>query len=116
MTKDELLSRVKTALALLPDGHTMQVGDLSLCCSDNAHFTVKGWTIHNLENVTQQTSLTELEEIKSLFAKMVIASNDLADFIKDKQIEYYLGYDDGKGSIGICKEVNEQIKWETVLQ
>jgi hypothetical protein len=68
-----------------------------------------------LENVTQQTSLTELEEIKSLFAKMVVASKDLADFIKDKQIEYYLGYDDGKGSIGICREVNEQITWETVL-
>ena len=115
MNKDELLRRIKTALALLPDGHTIQIGELSLCCSDNKYFAVKGWTIHNLEYVTQQTALIELDEIKSLFAKMVVASSDLAEFIKDKQIEYYLGYDYGNGSIGICREVNEQITWETVI-
>lgn len=117
MDTEELRHRIKNALILLVDGQSLKVGDLTFGCKDKTNFSVSGWTNNNLlENVTQQTALTELNEIKSLFSKMVDTSNELADFIKDKQINYCLGYDYGMGSIGICNEMDGQLKWETELR
>ncbi len=117
MNAEELQHRIKTALILLTDGHALNVGDLTFGCKDKKHFSVSGWTNNNLlENVTTQSSLTELKDIKSLFSKMVDASIELSEFIKDKQIEYYLGYDYGMGGVGICHEKDGQVIWETELQ
>ena len=117
MTEEELQHRIKSALTLLNDGHPFKVGDLTFGCKDKTHFSVSGWTNNNLlKNVTRQSALAELKDIKSLFSKMVNASKELSDFIKSRQIEYYLGYDYGMGSIGICSEKNGQLKWETELR
>ena len=117
MDTEELRNRVRAALRLLSDGQAFKVGDLTFAFKDTTHFLVSGWTNNNrLENVTRQSALTELKEIKSLFLKMVDSSSELSDFIKDKEIEYCLSYDDyGKGGIGICREKFGQIIWETEL-
>ena len=48
---------------------------------------------------------------------MANTSKELNEFIKDKQINYYLGYDDnGKCGIGICNEIDGLINWETNLK
>src|SRR4051794_21431305 len=105
MTSEELQHRIKSALTLLTDGHPFKVGDLTFSCKDKAHFSVSGWTNNNLlENVTRQSALIELKDIKSLFSRMIAASKELSDFIKGRQIEYYLGFDYGMGGIGICYE------------
>jgi len=117
MDTEELKQRIKTALILVADGHSLNVGDLTLGCKDKKHFSVSGWTNNNLlENVTRQSALAELTDIKSLFAKMVDASYELSEFIKGRQIEYHLGYDYGMGGIGICFEKDGQIIWETELR
>ena len=102
MDKEEVKHGIKNALILISDGHSFKVGDLTLGCKDKVHFSVTDWTINNsLENITRQSALAEIKEIKLLFSKMVETSSELADFIKDKQTEYYLGYDYGMGAIGI---------------
>ena len=117
MDKEELKHRVKSALTLIADGHSFKVGDLTFSCKDKTHSSVSGWTNNNLlENVTRQSALTELQDIKSLFLKMVDASSDLSEFIKDKQIEYYLDYDYGTGGIGLCHEKGGQVIWEKELR
>jgi hypothetical protein len=117
MTKEELDHRIKTAIILLSDGHAINVGDLSFGCKDKNHFSVTGWTNNNnLESVTRQSAINELQEIKSLFSKMVASSSELADFIKVRQVEYYLGYDYGMGAIGICSEKKGELNWETILK
>ena len=117
MDSEELKHRIRNALILLADGHSLKVGDLTFACKDKGHFSVAGWTNNNLlENVTRQSALDELKDIKSLFSKMVDTSNELADFIKDKQVQYYLGYDYGMGAIGICNENDGQINWDTALK
>jgi len=117
MTEEELQHRIKSALTLLSDGRPFKVGDLNFGCKDKTHFSVSGWTNNNLiENVTQHSALIELNDIKSLFSKMVDASKELADFLKGRQVEYYLGYEYGMGSIGICSEKSGQLKWETNLR
>ncbi len=73
-------------------------------------------TKNDLENLTKQSALSELAEIKMLFTKMTISSNELADFLKNRQIEFCLGFDYGMGAIGICKETNGHFTWETDLK
>jgi hypothetical protein len=117
MDKEELIDRIKSALILLTEGNSFKVGDLTFGCKDKNILSVTGWTTTNyLETLTKQKALTEFYEIKSLFARMVNASIELSEFIKYKQINYYLGYDDnGKCGIGICNEIDGQINWETTL-
>lgn len=117
MNAEELKHRLKNTILLLADGHTLKVGDLTFGCKDENHFSVTGWTIKNdLTNVTKHSAINELAEIKRLFTEMTIASNELAEFIKNRQIEYCLGYDYAIGAIGICKEINGQIIWEVDLK
>ncbi|MBK6840045.1 MAG: hypothetical protein IPG90_18645 [Bacteroidetes bacterium] len=66
--------------------------------------------------MTKQSALIELADIKTLFTRMTIASNELADYIQGRQIEYCLGYEYGMGAIGICKETNVQLTWEADLK
>ncbi len=116
MTSEELQHRIKSAIILLSEGHPFKVGDLTFFCGDMRHFSVSGWTNNNLlENVTQQSALAELKDIKSLFTKMVDDSKELSQFIKGRQIEYFLSYDYGMGSIGICSEKEGEVRWETEL-
>ena len=118
MGTKELIDRIKSALILLTEGHSFKVGDLTFGCNDKNIFSVTGWTTtNNLATLTKQKALTELNEIKSLFERMVIASFELSEFIKSRQINYYLGYDDnGKCGIGICNEIGGQINWEIDLK
>jgi len=46
---------------------------------------------------------------------MVKVSNGLLIFIKKREIEYSLGFDYGMGSLEICTESNEKIKWHIQL-
>lgn len=117
MNADELQHRIKNAIILLADGHSLKVGDLTFRCKDKNHLSVTGWTLKNdLVNVTKQSALGELADIKTIFTKMTIASNELADFIKNRQIEYCLGFDYGMGAVGICKETNGHLTWEADLK
>ena len=117
MTEEELKGRIRAAITLLRDGHSMKVGDLTFGCTDKNHFSVTGWANSNdLRNITMQSAINELEEIKSLFASMRDKSIELADFIEGRQVEYYLDFDDGKGAIGICHEKNRELTWEITLK
>ena len=117
MDKDELNYRLKSAMILLNNCHSLNVGELTFGSDNSNHLSVTGWTLtNNLENITKESALNELFEIKTLFSKMVNNSTEFAEFIKQRQIEYYLAYDYGMGGIGLCSEIDGQIKWETILR
>jgi hypothetical protein len=117
MDEQELKHRIRNALIILSTGHSFKVGELKFECEDNKHFSVTGWTISNdFNHVTKSSALKELMEIKTLFNKMIVYSTELADFIKNKDIEFHLCYDYGMGGIGICTESNGNITWETELE
>ena len=116
MDKNELQERVENAIVLLTNGHSFKIGDLTFQSRQN-YFSVTGWTLKNdLKNITKKTALIELKEIKELFSKMCLASPELTDFIDGKEVEYHLGFDCGKSSVGICDETNGKIKWITELK
>ena len=116
MNKEELIRRIKNAIILLSEKHSVQVGDLTFYCQDETHLSVAGATHNNLlENVTRQSAIAELEDIKSLFSKMVDNSQELRDFTQGMEVEYSLYYNYGMGSIQICKEHAGHITWEAEL-
>jgi hypothetical protein len=117
MNEEELKHRIRNALVILRDHNSFKVGDLTFSAKDKSSFSVTGWTIKNeLKNVTKRSALNELNEIKSLFKKMVQVSPELSVFVDQRQIEFNLGYDYGMGGIGICSEIDGQIKWETEIK
>jgi hypothetical protein len=117
MNKEQLNHRIKNAVILLSNGHSFKVGDFRFDCIGKTRFSVTGWTTKNsLKDLTKQSALVELEEVKTLFLKMTDSSTELYDFIKEREIDYHLDFDDyGKGSIAICGEVNGHIKWQLDL-
>ena len=117
MNKEELIHRIKNAIVLLQDGHPFKVGYLTFGCKDSKHFSVTGWTVCNeLKNLSKDKALTELNQTKDLFNKMIASSQELSNFIKNRQVEYSLGYDYGMGGLEICNEIYGQIKWTTELE
>ena len=74
---------------------------------------VTGWSNYNdIRNLRKDVCLQELGEIKLLFGNMLMSSEELTRFVKDKEIEYCLGFDDyGKASVSICSERHNHVKW-----
>jgi hypothetical protein len=114
---EDLQHRIINAIFLLEDGHSLKVGDLLFDSTGKNHISVTGWTRNQtLSSLTKETAMSELNEIKTLFNKMAEVSNELNNFLKERNIEYCLDFDYGTGAIGICKEINGEIIWETDLR
>lgn len=112
MNEIELKHRIKNALIILAEKHPFKVGDLTFHSRDQNHISITGWTTRNsIESLTLETATQELEEIKKLFLKMVKVSNELLNFIKNREVEYCLSFDYGMGSLRICIESKGKIKW-----
>lgn len=116
MNEEELKHRIRNALVILQERNSFKVGDLTFSATCKSTFSVTGWTVKNeLKSITKRSALNELNEIKSLFNKMVRVSAELSEFINQRQIEFNLSYDYGMGGIGICSETDGKIKWETEI-
>lgn len=91
-----------------------KVGELRLGAEKPGLIEVTGWSQYtNFSNLTKQQCLNELKEIKVLFLRMVEASSEFKEFVKDKSAEFNLYFDDyGKGSICLCSEKEKIITWE----
>ncbi|MBS1780157.1 MAG: hypothetical protein JST70_12570 [Bacteroidetes bacterium] len=106
-------NRIKTAIEFLKDGQSFTVEDLRLGINEKGEMQVTGWSRYTeFRNLSKAACLEELNEVKHFFSDMLMMSDDLRRFVKDKSIEYSLYFDNyGKSSIGICSEKNNQIKW-----
>ena len=111
------IDRIKTVVDFLKDGQSFSVEDLRLGVEGRT-ITVTGWSQYtNIRDLTKNRSLKELEEIKTLFLRMVDISKELRTFILNKEIEFNLYFDDyGKGSIIVCSEKQGAVKWEMELR
>jgi hypothetical protein len=107
-----LLERIKGAIGIIREGQPFKLGDLLITRQDKNTLSVTGWTQHlYLNQLTKSNAAEELVHIKQDFQKLVSSSSDWKDFLNDKTIQYNLDYDEfGKG-IGICNEINGEIKW-----
>jgi len=108
MTEENSL---KIAVEVLKDRKSIPIGDLTIS-HKNDIIIVTGWTkCFYIENVTKENALQDLSFTKEKFDDLIGKSSELSDFIKDKKIEYSLAFDYGKGGIGICDEIDGEIKW-----
>ncbi|MGY3214463.1 hypothetical protein [Mucilaginibacter sp. HD30] len=109
---DDILKRITTGIELLKDGFPYKVGELYLGFGDG-YFNITGNSQSiDLKNITEGGALKEMEEIKRMFENMLSVSSDLKDLIRDKKLKFSLDFDYGMGSIRICSEIDNVLKWE----
>jgi hypothetical protein len=113
---EEILSRIKTAIEFLKDGLPFKVGDLYLNINEDNILNVTGASQYiHLENITQQNALKELDEIKSIFEKMIFVSPELKKMVNGKKVKFNLDFDYGMGDIRICSEKDGIVTWQIEL-
>jgi len=110
---DDIVTRINSVLSLLPEGHRLKIGDLTMQLIAPNLVQIIGWSRSNaLENIIEQSALIELNETIEIFKEMVSASEALNSFISGKQIEFVLAYDYGMGSLHICTEIDGKVNWK----
>jgi hypothetical protein len=110
--------KIQLALAFLSEGKSILIDDFRLEIDSSNTLTVTGWSqFLNFANLSKHSCLRELEEIKSIFLRMIDSSAEFEKFMVGKEVEYILCYDDaGKLSIDICSEKNGIIEWRIELK
>ena len=110
---EDIVSRIKIAVEFLQKGLPFKVGALSLSICKDGMLNVLMESQHvDIKNVTKQGAIHEIGEIKFIFNKMVVASNELQEFIKGLEIIFSLSYNYGMGSFGLCSELSNNLIWE----
>lgn len=109
---EDLIKRIKNAIIILNDGHPFKVEELYLSLN-NGLLNITGESQStDLKNVTPNSALMELGEIKSIFNAMISNSVDLQNFVVNKSLKFNLDFNYGMGSIRICNEMDGVVKWE----
>jgi len=110
------LSRIKAALEFLKDNQGFNVGGLFVSRTDNVIHVAGSTNYSFIENLNKRIAIEELENTKAEFNEYVEALPEFKDFMKNKEIYYYLILDYGKGSIPICNEKNGEINWDSQIK
>jgi hypothetical protein len=99
----------------IADGLPLKLGSMTIQTTDSDKLLVTGW-IHtrHFENINKSSVQRELEELKEAFTDLTKTYCDLNTIIKKNNlaVEFHLAYDDaGKVGIGLCSELNGELKW-----
>jgi len=107
--------RINIALEFLKLGQSYTIYSLRLGVR-NQYMYVTGWSrCINMESLTRQMALDELDEVKELFGYMVKESPALAAFIKNKNVKYNLCFNPTKSFTPIVSEYVGAVTWEKEL-
>jgi|SRR6185312_8023420 len=107
--------RINIALEFLKLGQSYTIYSLRLGVR-NHYMYVTGWSrCANIESLTKQMALDELDEVKELFEYMVKESPALAAFIKDKNVKFNLCINPTKEFMPVVSEYVGAITWERKL-
>ena len=106
-------TKIQVVLEFLKRGEPFTIGDIRLTPNNSNEIEIAGWSQYvSFKNLTKEVCTKELNEVKKLFSEMCETYSELKDFVKKKELEFSLYFDDyGKASIKICSEKNENIKW-----
>jgi hypothetical protein len=96
-------------------GIPLKLDNITISTNDSGRLLVTGWTnTSNFNNISKETFLRELKDLKSLFSDLSRAFPEFNEILKRKGllIEYRIAYDDsGKAGIWICSEIEGLINW-----
>ncbi len=113
---EEILRRIRTAIEFLKDKTPFRVGDLYMGIDQSGFLNITGASQSiDLKNITERGALQELEELKTIFWKMVSISPELKAFTSDKKIKFNLDFDYGMGDTRICSEIDGVVEWNVKM-
>jgi len=117
MNDCQVNNKIQTAIEFLKNDRTFLLGEIRLGIIGSGSIEVAGWSQWlNIENISKQNSLKELERIKSFYSEIIAGSSELQHFVKGKDTIFSLYFDDGgKTSIAICSERNAALLWHLAI-
>lgn len=111
MDTDEIQKKI----GRIADGIPFHLGNMTIRTTDSDKLMVTGWTnTIYFKNISREKIIIEIKELKQSFFELRSSFKELEDIIinNELQVEFHMAYDDaGKCSIGICSEINGELKW-----
>ena len=103
--------RFEIALEMLNEGDYIIYDKIGFQINDNK-VKIYVWSDYiNLENITKDIAMRDLNNAKTRLADILDKSKGLSDILKDKEFIYSVNLDEGKSGINICEEEKGSIKW-----
>jgi len=98
----------------IADGIPLKLGNMNIRMTDTGTLLVTWWTdTIYFENITKEYALKELRKLREMFLELQEEYNALNTIVEvnSLKIEYHVSYDTGKGSVGICSDIDDVVHW-----
>ena len=107
-------SVIEDGINRIPDGIPFNYDNITIRIT-GSNLLVTWWTntVH-YKNITKSKIEAELLNLKTNYLDLARTYDELNDIVdrNDLTIEFHIAYDDaGKGSVGLCSEINGIINW-----
>lgn len=107
-------NEIHEKISLIADGYPFKLGNMTIQTTDSGKLLVTGCTtIIHFENISREQVSIDLKELKLTYYELYNSFNILETIIKSNNliIEFHMAFNDGKASIGLCSEIDNELNW-----
>ena len=104
-------SRFEVALERLRDGHAFTFRGVGFWLAPDGSLEVRAQSSWRIENTTEQTALSDLENAKNLLAALIKGSSSFASLVMGRAHRFVLIDDYGMGAVELCRLVDGALIW-----
>ena len=109
-------SRFELALERLQDGHAFTFRGVGFWLAPDGSLEVRAPSSWRIENITEQTALSDLERAKNLLDVLIEESSSFASLVNGLARRFVLIDDYGMGAVELCRLVNGALIWAKGVQ
>jgi hypothetical protein len=103
--------RFEVALELLLEGSSFTFEGVSFWIAPDGSLHVNIDSSWQIENITEQTALNDLERAKNVLARLVRESPAFANIVEGRQQHFHFGYDAGKSAVELARLIDGELVW-----
>lgn len=106
--------QIRERIWSIADGVPLSIENVTIRIDRTGKLLVIGQTnTYYFENVTKEKTLLELQNLKEYFIFLKSQFEELQNLISLNNLmtEYHITFPDGKNTIGICSEINNEVNW-----
>jgi hypothetical protein len=103
--------RFEVALELLREGSSITFQGVSFWIAADGSLHVNIDSRWQIENITEQTALKDLERAKSVLAHLVRESPAFANIVEGSQQHFHFGCDAGKSAVELARLIDGKLVW-----
>jgi hypothetical protein len=103
--------RFELALERLQDGHPFTFRGVGFWLAPDGSLEVRVQSSWRIENMSEQTALSDLENARNLLDALVKESSSFASLLEGHSRRFVLIDDYGMGAVELCRLVNGSLIW-----